>query len=79
METITLKDELRARRELPGPDRRRELRKAAGVTLDALAREVGVTRQCIGHWEAGRRYPRSPGLQRYVAALRLLQEEARAA
>jgi DNA-binding transcriptional regulator YiaG len=76
---MTLQDELRARRELPPPQLRRALRKAAGVSLDALAREVGVTRQCVGHWEAGRRYPRGAALQRYVAALRLLQEEASAA
>lgn len=73
--TATLQDVLRARRDLPAPAMRRALRAAAGISLEAVAREVGVTRQAVGHWEAGSRYPSGRHLQKYLV-LAVLREHA---
>jgi transcriptional regulator with XRE-family HTH domain len=70
--TTTLREELAARRDLPPPAERRALREAAGISLETVAREIGVTRQAVGHWEAGDRRPRGANLRRYVEVLRIL-------
>jgi DNA-binding transcriptional regulator YiaG len=74
--TSPLREQLRARSELPPPEVRRELREAAGISLETIGREIGVTRQAVGHWEAGTRYPRGTYLEAYVEVLRLLREAA---
>ena len=76
--TRTLLDELRTRREIPPPEVRRQLRKKAGVSIEAVAREVGVCRQAVGHWEAGSRFPRGENLDAYARVLRILRDEVAA-
>ena len=74
--TATLREELSARRDLPPPAERRALREVAGISLDVIARELGVTRQAVGHWELGTRHPNGRNLRRYVEILRILREAA---
>jgi DNA-binding transcriptional regulator YiaG len=77
--TLTVSELLRARRELPDPQTRRAIRVQAGLSLDDVAGELGVTRQSVSDWERGRRYPRRAHLVAYVALLRLLRAETTAA
>lgn len=65
---------LRVRRDLPSPEQRRDLRQGAGLSQSALAEAIGVTPQAVSYWEAGLRTPRGVLLDRYVEALRALQE-----
>lgn len=71
---------LRARvllqRDLPDLDQRRALRKAAGLAQDDIAEACGVTRQAVSHWENGTRTPKGECLEKYAAALRVLQDAA---
>lgn len=68
----------RTRALLPSdPRERREIRVRAGVTAREFASALGVSRNVLLDWEAGRRSP-SPGFrERYAEALHLLQEGAR--
>jgi transcriptional regulator with XRE-family HTH domain len=50
------------------------LRTAAGLTLAEIADEVGVSRQAVGYWEAGSRFPRGVHLKKYLKVLRQFQE-----
>ena len=38
-------------------DRLRELREAAGLTQEQLAEQIGVKREAVARWEAGKREP----------------------
>ena len=67
----------RARRRLPSPEARRVLRERAGVTQQDVAAAVGVTREAVSQWEAGRRDPRPPRLARYLEVLDRLAEASR--
>lgn len=69
-----LESHLAARRALPPPSERRAIRVAARVSLQRLARAVGVTRQTIALWETGRAAPRDAHLDAYLNALRLMEE-----
>lgn len=60
------------RRRLPDPVRRREIREAAGQSVQGIAKAVGVTRQTVHFWEAGTREPRDENLQAYVDLLERL-------
>jgi transcriptional regulator with XRE-family HTH domain len=51
--TEQLLDQVRARRLLPAPERRRTIRKQAGVSLRAMARALGVSHTAIRWWESG--------------------------
>ncbi|MDP9397269.1 MAG: helix-turn-helix domain-containing protein [Actinomycetota bacterium] len=53
MSLALLEQSLHDRRSLPPPPARRALRQAAGVSLLAVARACGVSRQAVAHWEAG--------------------------
>lgn len=64
------------RRLLPPPSRRRALRLAADVPLEAVARHCHVTRQAVSSWERGTREPRGENLVAYVDALNLLRASA---
>jgi len=64
---------VRARRELPTPTVRRELRRAAGVSLRDIADAIGVTREAVRLWELGQRRPRGANLDGYLEALRLFR------
>lgn len=42
----------------------RELRKREGLTQDALAKEIDVTQQAVGLWEAGKAVPGGDAIAR---------------
>lgn len=72
MTVEALERRLKAARDLPPPGVRRALREAAGLSLADVADAVGVSRQAVGHWEDGTRFPRPEHLEPYVQVLRLL-------
>lgn len=47
----------------------RARRKAAGLTIEALARELGVSLQAVGAWEGGVTLPSAARLPDIAAAL----------
>jgi DNA-binding transcriptional regulator YiaG len=55
--------------ELPPPDERRRLRKAAKMTQQALADLFGVRRESVRAWESGVSEPRSPKREAYARLL----------
>lgn len=65
-----LTQRLQARRDLPPPEMRRLLRKAAGASQQDVARVLDVTRQSISLWEHGTRTPRGANLDAYLEVLR---------
>jgi DNA-binding transcriptional regulator YiaG len=66
----------RARRQLPPPPVRQQIRLAADVTQRDCAGELGVTRVAFTRWETGRRTPRGAHLVAYVSLLRRLSAAA---
>jgi DNA-binding transcriptional regulator YiaG len=65
-ERTELLDRLRARRTLPSPSERKEIRKAAGASLRDVAKALGTSPASIFRWEEGA----SPGpLTRLYAEL----------
>ena len=77
-ETISpLLEHLGACKRLPSPERCRAIRERAGITQALLAEELGVTRQAVSAWEAGRAAPHnSKHLAAYLKALDLMEEYA---
>ena len=81
MSESTLLREVRDRRSLPSPRRRRAIRLDAGTSQAALAAEIhrrtglGCTPEAIGNYEAGRRTPRGLVLMAYAELLRELERE----
>jgi transcriptional regulator with XRE-family HTH domain len=73
------KDELRhkikARLQLPSPAVRRALREEAGLSQAELAKALGVHRETISRWEAGKRGLRGRYLVEYAALLKELQHD----
>jgi transcriptional regulator with XRE-family HTH domain len=69
-----LLERLRARRALPLPAERRQIRENAGASLRDVAREIGVSATSVIRWERGS----SPGVHT-VAYARLLEELRRLA
>jgi DNA-binding transcriptional regulator YiaG len=65
----------RARRRLPGPAARRQLRERAGLSQQAVAAALGVTREAVAQWESGRRSPRPATAMEYVTLLDRLARE----
>ncbi len=53
----------------PAPNRIRELREAAGLTLSELAERVGTSNQMISHLELGKRQLTVDWLRRLGTAL----------
>ena len=64
---------LRAR-SLPAPAERRAIRKRAGLPTSAIASAVGVSRQAVGMWEKGLRFPTGSRLDRYLRVLQQLRD-----
>lgn len=64
------------RRSLPGPDERRQIRVAAGVTQREVALAVGRTASEVSRWESGDRSPSGAALVAYQGVLLRLKEEA---
>ncbi len=83
MTESTLLREVRDRRSLPSPSRRRAIRTDAGTSQAALAAEIhrrtglSCTPEAIGNYEAGRRTPRGLVLMAYADVLRELEHELR--
>ena len=70
---MSLIDEVKARRGLPTPALAREVRRAAGVSQERIARELGVARVTVARWECGIRTPRGELLVAYASLLSELQ------
>jgi transcriptional regulator with XRE-family HTH domain len=66
----------RARRRFPSPEARRVLRERAGISQNDIAVALGVTRTAVCLWESGEREPRAENLQKYLALLDRLAQEA---
>ena len=70
---MTLDDALRLahlRCQLPRPEELRRRRRAAGISMNVVAAELGVSAVAVLQWEKGRRIPRDPAvLARYWALL----------
>ena len=47
----------------------KKLRTEQGLTLEAVGMAMGVTRQCVQMWEAGRRWPSSADLPKLAKVL----------
>lgn len=47
----------------------KKLRTEQGLTLEAVGLAMGVTRQCVQMWEAGRRWPSSADLPKLAKVL----------
>jgi transcriptional regulator with XRE-family HTH domain len=74
LEDSELLERLRARRALPLPAARRQIRDDAGASLRDVAREIGVSATSVLRWERGA----SPGIHT-AAYARLLEELKRVA
>lgn len=72
--TLSLSDEARISRQLPSPEKAREIREAAGISGTRLAQAVGVHPNTLCRWEAGTRRPRGALRLAYAAALAELSE-----
>jgi len=66
----------RARRRLPPPAARRQLRERAGLTQADIAATLGVTREAIAQWESGRRDPTRGLVSAYVDILDRIARES---
>lgn len=62
------------RKALPSAEMRRLIRVNAGVSQQAVADVVGVSRPAITAYEAGTRTPIGEHLDRYIDALRALSD-----
>lgn len=45
------------------PEKIKELRKAMGLTVEAFAEEMYVSKPTVNNWEQGRNEPRGPALK----------------
>lgn len=68
-------EQARMRRRLPEPSVRRLLRAKAGVSQEAIAAEVGCSRELVARWETGERNPGGRLLPAYVEVLDRLAGE----
>ena len=67
--------EARLRRSLPDPAVRKMLRARFGIAQQAIADEIGCSREEISRFESGARNPSRRLLLPYVRVLNRLQEE----
>jgi DNA-binding transcriptional regulator YiaG len=68
-------ERVRVRRRLPPPSARQLLRRRAGLSQNEIAAALGVTREAVALWEAGRRTPRPATASAYLAILERLAAE----
>lgn len=66
----------RATHDLPGPDRRREIRERRGLSQEDLAEVLGVTGAAVSRWETGARQPAGQHLVDYCELLQALDQLA---
>jgi len=69
MSPMTLAEEVRARRDAPSPAEARAMRRAAGVTQQRMAEEIGVARMTLARWESGERRPHPLPAARWAVVL----------
>lgn len=74
---MTLIDQAKARRLLPPPGARREIRIAAGISQTAMAAELDVHRATLVRWEDGTHEPRGESVIRYASLLDRLRRVTR--
>ena len=72
-----LLEEVRESLALPGPDIRRQIREAAGVSQDRLAAELGVHKLTVHRWESGTRTPQGDLRRAYGRLLAELDQVTR--
>jgi transcriptional regulator with XRE-family HTH domain len=65
-----------ARRRLPPPAARRQLRERAGLSQETVGNALGVTREAVARWELGERTPRPATALAYLELLDRLAREA---
>jgi len=53
------------------PERLRAYRQIRGLDIGEIAKEVGVNRSTVGHWETGHREPSLAKLVKLAAVLRV--------
>jgi len=70
-----LREEARARLDLPSPAACKAIRCAAGISRRRLADEVGVTEGAVAYWERGLRKPTGTHLLEYRSALEAMRDE----
>lgn len=75
--TRSLAAEVRLSHGLPAPALAREIRRAAGVSRDRLALELGVHPVSVARWERGTRRPRGELRLAYALLLNDLAAEVR--
>lgn len=63
-----------ARKPLPPPARRAELRKGAHLRLLDIAEVVGVSITTVSYWEKGRSEPSGTNRDAYLGILQTLEE-----
>ncbi|MFJ1647877.1 telomere-associated protein Tap [Streptomyces sp. NPDC088258] len=64
-----LLEQAAAKDALPEPVERKRLREAAGLGQDQIAKALGVRRETVAGWEAGRSDPRAPKRAAYIRLL----------
>jgi len=72
-----LLEEVRESLSLPGPDARRQIREAAGVSQARLASELGVHEITVARWEAGLHSPHGETRRSYARLLAELDQVTR--
>jgi transcriptional regulator with XRE-family HTH domain len=72
-------DEVRLSVSLPDPAARMAIRRAARVSRERIAEELGVQPLAVARWERGTRNPRGELRLRYAKLLSLLDEIVTAA
>lgn len=65
---------LASRATLPPPAERKRLRAAHGLTIDEVAKALGVRRATVSGWESGKTEPRPPERDAYARLLDKLAE-----
>ncbi len=66
--------EIRAKKSLPPPAKRKAIREEAGAGRGTTAAAVGVSEMTLWRWESGERSPSGKYLARYLEVLKLLQD-----
>ena len=56
------------------PSFARRIRERAGLTQCELAQLLGVNQATVCRWETGKRLPRTPALDRYIALIQVLDQ-----
>ena len=74
-----LLSQVRHRLALPAPQKRRLIRKKAGISATELASALDCSRQAVRYWEDGQRTPQGDLLVRYAGLLNALEAELKAA